>query len=243
MSGQYFLFGDIETGGLNGRLDNGRLGMEYYPIFELAFIVTDEHLNQIGLPLVIPIQQTNNQINKSDQWAITTHTQSGLLDKVRNSTTTLHSAEKEVIEYLKSLGIKPYDRKTRTGAVFAGNSIMFDRSFIMCQMPELHNYLHYRQLDISALAVAARAFNPELEKRAIAHKTYSHEALPDIQESIDELRLYKRYLAPETHFEKMFWDQRDTANELKRKVMMLEEENLILRKQLKQSTENLRGSE
>lgn len=39
---------DYETGGLNGRLENGEWGMEYYPILEVACIVTDGELNQLG---------------------------------------------------------------------------------------------------------------------------------------------------------------------------------------------------
>jgi oligoribonuclease (3'-5' exoribonuclease) len=54
--------------------------------------------------------------------------------------------------------------------------------------------LHYRQLDISALALAARAFNPELEKEITSKKQYKHEALADIRESIAELKMYRSAL-------------------------------------------------
>lgn len=191
---QYFLHGDLETGGLNGRLENGKLGMEYYPIFELAFIVTDLNLEQVGEPLRLVIHHSDDDINKSHEWAIKTHTESGLLNEVRLSTLTLEQAEQRVIEHLKTLGIESYDSKEKTGAVFSGNSIMFDRSYLMCQMPKLHEYLHYRQLDISALALAARAFNPELEKEITSKKQYKHEALADIRESIAELKMYRSAL-------------------------------------------------
>lgn len=188
---QYFLFGDLETGGLNGRLPNGRLGMEFYPIFEMAFIVTDQNLNQIGEPLRMAVHYSDDDIAKAHEWAIKTHTETGLLAEVKASVITLHQAEQRVIEHLKSLGINAYDRETKTGAVFAGNSIMFDRSYIMCQMPQLHEYLHYRQLDISALALFARAFSPKLQEEIVSNKTYQHEALADIQESIAELKAYR----------------------------------------------------
>ncbi len=188
---QYFLFGDLETGGLNGRVENSKLGMEYYPIFELAFIVTDLNLKQVGEPLRLVIHHSDDDINKAHEWAIKTHTESGLIDDVRNSSLTLEQAENRVIDHLKSLGIEAYDRKAKTGAAFSGNSIMFDRSYIMCQMPMLHEYLHYRQLDISAIALAARAFKPELEKEITSKKEYKHEALADIRESIEELKMYR----------------------------------------------------
>jgi oligoribonuclease len=191
---QFFLFGDLETAGLNGRLDNGALGMEYYPIFELAFIVTDSQLNQVGEPLHIVVHQDDESIARSHEWALDVHTKSGLLAAVRESTVSLAQAEQMVIEHLKALGMPKHDRKAKTGVVFAGNSIMFDRSYIMCQMPELHEYMHYRQLDISALGLAARAWAPEVERKAVEAKLYAHEALADIRESIEELRVYKQVL-------------------------------------------------
>lgn len=191
---QYFLFGDLETGGLNGRLENGALGMEYYPIFEVAFIVTDSNLDQVGEPLRIAIHHSDDDIAKSHEWALKTHTQSGLIDDVKLSTVTLAAAEKAIISHLKDLGIDAYNRKDKTGAVFSGSSIMFDRSYLMCQMPELHEYLHYRQLDVSAFALAARAFKPDLEKEITSKKQYKHEALDDIRESIEELKMYRSAL-------------------------------------------------
>jgi len=192
---KHFLFGDIETGGLNGRLDNGALGMEYYPILELAFILTDKDLNQIGLPLRVVVHHSDEVIATCSEWALDTHTASGLIDCVRASTLSLADAEQIVIKWLKGHSVTKYDGKTKQGVVFAGNSIMFDRSYIMCQMPTLHEYMHYRQLDVSAIALAARAFNPELERKAISCKLYAHEALADIRESIEELRTYQQVIS------------------------------------------------
>ncbi|MEL4370730.1 oligoribonuclease [Shewanella xiamenensis] len=190
----YFLFGDIETGGLNGRLDNGKLGVEFYPVFELAFIVTDTDLNQVGEAIRIVVHQDEEAISRSHPWAIDTHTKSGLLDEVRQSTCSLPEAEQRIINHLKQMGIEAYNRKTKKVVIFAGNSIMFDRSYILCQLPLLHEFMHYRQLDISALALAARAWAPEVEKEAVSAKQYKHEALADIRESIAELKCYRQVL-------------------------------------------------
>lgn len=186
------LWGDIETGGLNGKLENGELGMHYYPIFEIAIIVTDLELETIGEPLRLVIHQSEEMISRSYEWAIETHTKSGLLKEVRESGITLQQAESLILEYLNDLGIKKYDRKKRTGAIFAGNSISFDRSFIMCQMPTLSDYMHYRQFDVSAVNLAFRFWNPELAGSIV--KEYSHEALADIKESIQEAKVYKDYI-------------------------------------------------
>lgn len=185
------VFLDLETGGLNGRIETGELGCHHYPILEIAVIVTDSDLNQIGEPLVIPVFQTDTALSKCHEWALAKHEETGLLKRVRESGIALDQAEDLVIQYLGSVGVDKYDRKTKSGGVLAGSSIHFDRSFIMAQMNELNNYLHYRQLDVSALALTARMFCPEAEKLATQHKELKHEALADIRETITELRFYK----------------------------------------------------
>lgn len=183
---------DYETGGLNGRLENGEWGMEYYPILEVACIVTDGELNQLGEPLRLVIHHDEESLNKCHEWAIKTHTATGLLEEVRASTLTLKEAEQAIIEHLKSLGIGKYDRKTREGAILAGSSIMFDRTYMMAQMPELDDYLHYRQLDVSAINLTARFFRPDVVDAV--KKEYQHEALADIWETINEFKMYRDHI-------------------------------------------------
>lgn len=89
----HFLFLDYETGGLNGRIEGGELGCESYPIFEVAAIITDSQLNEVGEPIRIVINQSEDSIATASEWAINTHSDSGLLDEVRTSTITLRDAE------------------------------------------------------------------------------------------------------------------------------------------------------
>jgi oligoribonuclease (3'-5' exoribonuclease) len=185
----YFAWLDLETGGLNGRLENGHLGMSHYPIFEVALIVTDKHLNQVGEPLRIVIGHSPTVISRTSEWAMDTHTKSGLMEEVRASRLDLEDAEQVIIDHLKELGIEKYDRKNKSGAILAGSSIQFDRSYIMAQMPELNDFLHYRQLDVSAFNLAVRAYRPEVEK--LVQKEYKHEALADIWETINEFKVYR----------------------------------------------------
>lgn len=187
---QYFLFTDIETGGLNGRLPNGQLGMEYYPIFEVAFIITDESLTPIGEPLRVVIHHSEEIIAKSHPWALMTHTESGLLEEVRNSTVTLSQAEDRVIAYLRYHSIEEYDRESKEGVILAGNSIMFDRTYFMAQMPLLHKFLHYRQLDVSGLGIAVGIAHPEQYEKVIQSKRGTHKALSDVEDCLEELRSY-----------------------------------------------------
>ncbi|HFI9381180.1 TPA: oligoribonuclease [Vibrio parahaemolyticus] len=184
---------DIETGGLDGKLEDGTLGMETYPILEVAMHITDGDLNIIdGEGFRVVIHHPDDVIAKMDPWALEKHSESGLLDEVRASTTTLEQAEQLALEHLRKHEAIPYDRKAKTGTLMGGNSIKLDRNYLNCQMPELDNYFHYRQADISAVALFVREWRPDVE--ASVNKKYLHQALPDIRESIMEAKVYKERL-------------------------------------------------
>ena len=187
----FFVWADLETGGLNGRQKDGRLGCETLPILEVAVIVTDTDLNEIGEPLRVVINHNQQDLAKMSEWATNTHRESGLLSEVENSPHTLVDAESIILEHLETIGVQAYNREARTGGIMAGNSIHFDRSYIMAQMPRLHDYLHYRMLDVSGIAMAARYFAPDLAGKATEFKQYRHEALADIWESVQELKVYR----------------------------------------------------
>ena len=199
----YLVWLDFETGGLNGRLPNEKLGMEFYPILEVALIVTDSKLNQVGESLRLVIHHSEARLAECSEWALDTHNKSGLIDEVRSSKLSLNDAEHAIISHLQTLGINSYDRKKKAGAILAGSSIMFDRTFMMCQMPELNDYIHYRQLDVSAFNLAVRMFKPEIEERV--NKEYKHEALADIQETIDEFKVYSEDLFEYSKYKNITW--------------------------------------
>jgi oligoribonuclease (3'-5' exoribonuclease) len=191
-AGMTLLFIDLETGGLSGLLDNGRMGCQYYPIFQIALIVTDQELQKIAPPMVIHVHQTEEMIARCHEWAINQHTKTGLLKASRESGTTLAEAEDTIIEYLKAFGINAYDRASKIGPVMAGNSITLDRMFISAQMPKLDAYMHYRQIDISSVAMLGRAMGKNLLEGV--DKRYTHNALDDIEECLIEARHYCRTL-------------------------------------------------
>ncbi len=69
--------------------------------------------------------------------------------------------------------------------LLAGNSIHFDRRFIISQWPSLEKRLHYRMLDVSAWKVV---FEGKFKKKFA--KLEEHRALGDIRGSIMELEYY-----------------------------------------------------
>jgi oligoribonuclease len=72
-----------------------------------------------------------------------------------------------------------------------GNSICQDRRFLARYMPRLEAHFHYRNLDVSTLKELVKRWKPELAKGMVKHG--KHEALADIQESIEELKYYREH--------------------------------------------------
>jgi len=58
-------------------------------------------------------------------------------------------------------------------------------------MPELANFFHYRNLDVSTLKELAQRWAPELLDGFV--KKGSHQALDDVLESIEELKYYRKH--------------------------------------------------
>ena len=70
-----------------------------------------------------------------------------------------------------------------------GNSIGQDRRFLVRYMPELDNFFHYRNIDVSTIKELARRWQPEVLDKV--EKKGSHLALDDIKDSIMELQVYR----------------------------------------------------
>ena len=154
-------------------------------IIEIATIVTDQHLNELAVGPVFAIHQPDSIMNGMDEWNTNQHGRSGLTERVKNSATSTAEAEKATIDFLKAWvpsGKSP----------MAGNSICQDRRFLARYMPELENYFHYRNLDVSTLKELAARWKPEI--MAGFKKSGKHLALDDIRDSIEELKHYR------THF-------------------------------------------
>ena len=64
-------------------------------------------------------------------------------------------------------------------------------------MPKLEAYFHYRNVDVSTIKELARRWHPEIMKGFV--KKQAHTALADIEESIEELRYYRKtFFIPST---------------------------------------------
>lgn len=152
-------------------------------IIEIATVVTDSELNVLAEGPSIAINQSNELIQAMDEWNTNQHGKSGLTERVLNSTVTEAQAELATLDFLKQWvteGMSP----------MCGNSIGQDRRFLVRYMPELANYFHYRNLDVSTLKELVRRWKPELMNGF--NKKGSHLAMDDIHDSIAELAYYRK---------------------------------------------------
>jgi oligoribonuclease len=153
-------------------------------ILELAAVVTDANLNLLGESPVFVIHQSDAVLDGMDAWNKGAHGRSGLIDKVKASTTSEQMATEQMIAFLK-------EHVPAGKSPMCGNSICQDRRFMARYMPELESYFHYRNLDVSVFKELARRWKPEIY--AGFKKASRHEALADIYESIDELKYYREH--------------------------------------------------
>ena len=58
-------------------------------------------------------------------------------------------------------------------------------------MPELEDYFHYRNLDVSTLKELASRWKPEI--MAGLTKQSTHQAMDDIKDSVEELKYYREH--------------------------------------------------
>jgi len=154
-------------------------------IIEIAIVVTDAQLNTVAEAPVMVVHQPQATLDGMDSWNKSTHKKSGLIAKVLASSNTLEAVERQMIEFLR----QHVPAKT---SPMCGNSICQDRRFMARGMPQLEDYFHYRNLDVSTLKELAKRWKPAIMSGLTKHG--KHEALADIYESIDELKYYR------THF-------------------------------------------
>jgi oligoribonuclease len=167
---------DCEMTGLDLRRDR---------LIEIAALVTDADLNVLGEGIDVVIHADDEALDNMVEVVARMHKSSGLTEEVRDSTIDLAAAEQMVMDYIRT------HVKAAKTAPLAGNSIATDRGFIARDMPALDNYLHYRMIDVSSIKELCRRWYPRIYYGQ-PEKGLAHRALADIEESIRELRYYRR---------------------------------------------------
>lgn len=152
-------------------------------IIEIATIVTDQDLRETVEGPIFAIHQPEQALAAMDEWNTEHHGKSGLTQRVRDSEISCAEAERQTLEFLRQW-VPPGE------SPMCGNSICQDRRFIYKYMPDLAEYFHYRNLDVSTLKELVKRWAPALGP---FRKNAVHLAMDDIRESIAELRHYREH--------------------------------------------------
>lgn len=166
---------DLEMTGLDADHDR---------IVEIAVIITDGSLEQMVEGPDLVLGASEEMLAAMDPIVVQMHHASGLTELIRGSVLTAEEAEGQVLAFVKE------HVPERRIAPLAGNSIHADRAFLRRYMPELEDYVHYRNVDVSTIKELVRRWYPEALVKA-PKKAGGHRALADIRESIQELRYWR----------------------------------------------------
>ena len=159
------------------------LELENDALIEVAALVTDFELNQLGDGVDVVIKPEPAALEQMGDFVRDMHTRSGLLRELDEGV-SMEEAQALVLEYVMQHA--PEAGKAPLG----GNTVSTDRGFLERDMPQLAGHLHYRTIDVSSIKELSRRWYPRAYFNAPA-KHGGHRALADIRESIAELRYYR----------------------------------------------------
>lgn len=173
---------DVETTGLDPNAGD--------ELLEVACILTDVHLNQIADPITFRVYHDPGKVlrlkARTDEYVVSMHEASGLWRAVQiyNQACTLREIDGALRHYIQRHAPEP--RQAR----LAGNSVTLDLNFLKAYLPDTYEHLHYRSVDVTAIEY-------DLVNQGLIvqrPKEPQHEALADIQDSIEQLRDIHRQL-------------------------------------------------
>ncbi len=153
-------------------------------IIEIATLVTDGELNILEEGPCLAIKQSNAILSRMDAWNTTTHQASGLTERVMSSKISCREAEEATLDFIKQYCAPET-------VPLCGNSIGQDRRFLVKYMTELHDFLHYRSVDVTTIKELIKRWYPKGPK--FPKKSGVHLASVDVRESLDELIFYRKH--------------------------------------------------
>jgi oligoribonuclease len=169
-------------------LEMSGLDPERERILEAAVLLTDAELAVTAVGPEIAVRQDESVLAGMDEWNRSHHGASGLVERVRTSPYGDAEAEQMLLDFVAT-------HCAYRSAPLAGNSVWNDRRFLARYWPKFERHLHHRIIDVSTVKELARRWFPAAAASA-PPKREAHRALSDIEDSIEELRHYRRTLFP-----------------------------------------------
>lgn len=174
MSDEYLVWVDVETTGLNPRTDH---------LLEIAVIITnlDASLNfgKFRRTIFHPKWLAKAMRAEAVKFVRDMHDKTGLWDRLPQGE-NMATVDEELLEFIKD--VVPEPRKAR----LAGNSVRLDLNFLEECLRQTYAHLHYRSVDVSALAYVMADCWGVVDGHFEKKKT--HDAMDDIEESIAEYK-------------------------------------------------------
>lgn len=174
-NGHKLIWIDCEMTGLDPDVDE---------LVEIAVVVTDYSLTPLDDGIDAVIAASDEAMAQMDDFVRNMHEASGLLPDISGGI-SLAETEKRVLEYFASHDL------AAGACALAGNSVGTDRMFIRKYLPAVHDFLHYRNVDVSTIKELSRQWYPKVFFNQ-PEKNGGHRAKADIFESIRELDYYRR---------------------------------------------------
>lgn len=148
-----YVYIKIETGGLDGfdsRL--GIRGAKDYPILRIVWAIDNNHINDMV------IHHNEDVLDRMSPYAKRVHANSGLLDLVRDSKTSMDDAIMVLIHSFKKAGVLPNSVADNRYTVMVANGSKFVSNFLGTQMRPVNNYFSPKTVDLVAATSYAEAF-------------------------------------------------------------------------------------
>lgn len=151
-------------------------------LLEIACLVTDTSLNVLSdEPFTAVVKYSRDEMvalyQEADNTVREMHTATGLWGRLHEGA-PLREVEEGLLQFIKRYGPE------RDTVHIGGNSTRLDLNFIEEHLPSVADHLHYRMVDVSALALLC-----QWDFGVSVRKGSDHTALTDITESLEQLRI------------------------------------------------------
>jgi oligoribonuclease len=173
---------DVETNGKDARSGE--------QLLQIAVIVTDKDFNELGeveSKFYFSREDTEALYAHADDYVKNMHTVTGLWDQLSEPANPAREEFDEfLLAWLKQFSPEPGVLK------FGGNSIFLDKEFMREFLPKSYEHLSYQTVDMTSV----ETFLVDTDGRERYSKKFTHNALDDIRESLEQARYHRNLSKP-----------------------------------------------